>query len=356
MNRTLLWDASPGEIRVGLHENGKLRALRLFRLHDDQPSPFPGSALSVRLGAKLDVRRALVHFGDSEGEISPIPQLSEGSLFDAEMIRAAIAEPGRWKRSHFRMVQPDYVAPRTFLSPMLTGLTAIVCANPIEAERARTLLGDDCPDIRIDPEAIEDAQFDLWCERGISGEFVIDGGLLTIERTRAMTMIDIDGTGDTATINRAAARAIPWLLGLYGIGGQVGIDFLHCANKAERAAIDAELADASSALGAHERTAMNGFGFVQMVLPRPGPSVFEQLCGTGLKEASVETQALMLLRAAIRSTGYGERQIMAAPPVIAQLQRWPQLMAQLVKTLGTSVTLHCDSSGSGYGHVHVSQI
>ncbi len=356
MTRILLWDASPGETRVMLHENGKLIALRLFRLFCDKPMLFPGTKVSIRLGAKLDARRALAHFDGGEGEISPVPDMSEGSVFDAELVRAAIPEPGRWKRAHFSLPDPDKSPLGSYLWAFLPGLDAICCANPIEAQNIRALLGDSCPEILIDPEAIDDAQFDLWCERGITGEFVIDGGLLTVERTRAMTMIDIDGSGDPARINRAAARAIPWLLGLYGIGGQVGIDFLHCANKAERAAIDAELASASVTLGAHERTAMNGFGFVQMILPRPGPSVIEQLCGTGLKVASVETQALMLLREAGRSAGHGARQISAAPPVFAQLQRWPQLLDQLGKSLGAAVTLHCEFAVSGYGHVHVSQI
>ncbi|MBX4389349.1 ribonuclease E/G, partial [Mycobacterium tuberculosis] len=80
--------------------------------------------------------------------------------------------------------------------------------------------------ISIDPERIEQADLDSLVESAVSGEFAIDGGVVSIERTRAMTMIDIDGSGDPVALNLAAAREIPRLLRLLDIGGQVGIDFL----------------------------------------------------------------------------------------------------------------------------------
>lgn len=353
MSRYLLWDAAPGEIRLMLHEKGKLLELRLLRLLDGKAPMLPGCSQQVRLGPKLSGNRALVHYDGGEGEISPVPDTTEGSWLSAQLVRAPVPEPGRWKRPVFRSAESITFGIGDYILSHWPNLTAIVCAGPMAAAQIRSLLGDACPDIQIDSEAITDTQFDLWCERGITGEFVIDGGLLSIERTRAMTMIDIDAVKAAHNVNRAAARAIPWLLRLYGIGGQVGIDFLASANKAERAEIDAELAKACAQLGQHERTAVNGFGFAQLVLPRPGPSVMETLCGIEWQTPSVETQALMLLREAAQSQGTGAREIIANDAIIHQIEAWPMLLAELQSGLGCAVTLRCDSSQTGYGHVHV---
>lgn len=355
MNRMLLWDAAPGEIRLMLHEAGKLTEFRLLRMPDGKAPLFKGVTMPVRLGPKLSPHRAIVYFESGEGEISPIPNCTEGSWFSAEVLRCAVPEPGRWKRCQFRAAEAKVFGLSDYLLTNWPNLDAIACANPLIAAQIRSLWGDECPEIIIDAEAITDVQTDLWCERGIIGEFVIDGGLLSIERTRAMTMIDIDGYKASHHVNLAAARAIPWLLRLYGIGGQVGIDFLASANKAERAEIDAELDKACATLGQYERTAVSGFGFAQLVLPRPGPSVIEILCGTGWKEPSIETQALMLLRDAANSSGFGARELVATADVIAQIERWPGQLQALRTQLGCAVTLRCDSSQTSYGHVHVSQ-
>ena len=353
MNRVLLWDAAPGEIRLMLHEDGKLVELRLLRVLDTAPL-LPGGTIQVRLGAKIGARRALVHYDGGEGEISPIPDCSEGSWLSAELSRAPFPEPGRWKRAVFRQAEARTLGLGDYILSRYPDLAAIDCAGPMEVVQIRSILGDACTEIQIDKAAIDDAQSDIWCERCITGEFVIEGGLLSIERTRAMTMIDIDGFGAAHPVNLAAARAIPWLLRLCGIGGQVGIDFLASANKAERAKIDAELAKACASLGQHERTAVSGFGFAQLVLPRSGPSVLETLCGTEWKMPSFETQALMLLRDAVRSQGVGARELVAKPDIIAQIELWPTLLEELRASLGSAITLRCDSNQHGYGHVHVS--
>lgn len=353
MSRILLWDAAPGEIRLMLHEDAKLVELRVLRLLNDAPL-LPGSTAQVRLGAKIGARRTLVHYDGGEGEISPVPDCSEGSWLTAELIRAPYAEPGRWKRAVFRQAEAREFGIGDYILSQWPDLTGIVCAGALQALQIRTILGEACAEIQIDKAAIDDAQSDIWCERGITGEFVIEGGLLSIERSRAMTIIDIDGFGAAHSVNLAAARTIPWLLRLYGIGGQVGIDFLSSANKAERAEIDAELGKACATLRQHERTAVSGFGFAQLVLPRPSPSAMETLCGTGWKTPSLETQALMLLRDAARSEGVGARELVASADIVAQIERWPTLLDELRSSLGCAITLRCDSSQNGYGHVHVS--
>jgi ribonuclease G len=207
----------------------------------------------------------------------------------------------------------------------------------------------------IDPEVINNADFDALIDQVLSGEFPIPGGMLSIERTRAMTMIDIDGSGDALAINRAAAMEIPRLLRLLDIGGQIGVDFLGLRDKAERQQLDAVLAESCAALGPHERTAVNGFGFLQIVRPRSRPSIPEILCGTTPGRLSLESRAVALLRDAGRSVGHGKRQLVAPPAIVDLIRQWPEETEALRYSFGVAIELVPDSAAIGYGHVHVSQ-
>ena len=100
---------------------------------------------------------------------------------------------------------------------------------------------------------------------------------------------------------------------------------------------------------------MNGFGFVQIIRPRSGPSIPELLCTTTPGRLSLESRAVALLREARRSTGHGKRQLVAPPAVIDLIRQWGAELASLKKSLGTEIELVADPSAFGYGHVHVSQ-
>ena len=107
------------------------------------------------------------------------------------------------------------------------------------------------------------------------------------------------------------------------------------------------------ALGPHERTAINGFGFCQIVRRRSGPSVPEILCGTRRAQLSDESRAIALLREAGRSVGVGPRQLVAPPAVIDFIKSWPEETTALRSSLGAEILLLPDESAKGYGHVHV---
>jgi ribonuclease G len=216
------------------------------------------------------------------------------------------------------------------------------------------MVGDTKP-VHIDADAIADADFDSLAEMSVAGEFPIEGGMLTIERTRAMTMIDIDGGSDAMTLNLAAAREIPRLLQLLDIGGQIGIDFLTLPDRRARLALDAALAESCKKLGSHERTAINGFGFVQIVRQRIGASIPEILCGITSGRLSLDSRAVALLRAAAISTGHGRRTLTAPPKIVERIKQWPETLAKLRLSLGADIELVSDSFMTGDGHVHVSQ-
>lgn len=324
MTRTLLWDAGPGEIRTGLIEDGRLTEFRIIRARQQWRA---GDRREARIVSRLDANKALVMLdGEEQALLEHAPKLPDGARLAVAIVRPPLPEPGRWKRALVRPATDD--APPQDEKPSIPIVT--------------------------DPDSIEAAGFDELTEAAVNGEFPIEGGMLSIERTRAMTVIDIDGSGDPRALNLAATREIPRLLRLLDIGGQVGIDFLGLPDRKARLAVDAALAEACARLGPHERTAINGFGFAQIVRPRTRPSIPEILCGVTPGRLSIESRALALLRAASRSVGHGKRQIMALPAIIDLIGQWQDELDELRKSLGVEIELVPDSIASGYGHVHVS--
>jgi ribonuclease G len=367
MMPSLLWDAGPGELRAGLIEQGQLTEFRIIRLRRDWALYAAGEHYTARIISRLGPGKALVTLGGNcEAILQSAGKLPDGALLGVEMTRAVIPEPGRWKLA---MVRPaPAVAPQSepgwhfsdepwvlFLRRLAPALAEIICPSASVANEVRSDLGEAAPPLRIDPAAIADADFSGLIEAAVLGEFPIAGGAISIERTRAMVMIDIDGSGDPLALNLAAAREIPRLLRLLDIGGPVGIDFLTLEGRTARSAVDAALAEACAVLGPHKCTAMSGFGFAQIVRPRRGPSIPELVCGVTPGRLSLESRAIALLREAGRSIGHGKRQLIAPPPIIELIRQWPEETGALRFALGVEIELVADTAAIGYGHVHVSQ-
>ena len=96
------------------------------------------------------------------------------------------------------------------------------------------------------------------------------------------------------------------------------------------AAIDAGL------LQPFERTAVNGFGFMQVVRPRRHASLFE----LATDRAAFEARAL-LRAAAFRPPG--PARIVAHPAVVAALEAKPEWLATLERQCGGAVGLRADA-------------
>jgi hypothetical protein len=147
-----------------------------------------------------------------------------------------------------------------------------------------------------------------------------------------MTIIHVVGCPEPDTLaimcSRAAARAIRRL----DIGGPTGIDFPTLQGREVRQQVDSILAEYLPMPA--ERTAMNGFGFVQVVRPRARASLIELAADRPAFEA----------RALLRRAGgqIGATRLVAHPSVVRVLERQPDWLDRLARQVGGAVTLRAD--------------
>jgi hypothetical protein len=322
-----LIDDAPGERRAALVEDGQVVEIHLHRDSD----VMLGETGKARFASKEKAGRIFITPDGTELMMRGQFTAAEGTSLPYAINREAIGEPGLMKRATARLLD----APEP-----------VVSRDRLWAERLKAVA-----DVEQRPGEFDDA-FDI----ALAGEVLIKDGLISFQRTKAGLVFDIDGVGDALKLNTRAAREIARLLRLYQIGGSVMIDFVASASKADRIAVG-DVFDAA-AVGdsrAFERTAINGYGLMQVVRPRPRPSVLDLLFGTNLAGLSVETQALRLLRHAVQSVGVGARIITARPAVVTCLEA-PSLSdarTMVERKTGARLLIIAESGVAGYGHVHV---
>ena len=297
-----------GETRAVLIEDGAIVEARI-ELEGVTPA---GTILAARL---IDVsqagRNAIARDeGGTEYLLPKAPSgVTEGAALNIEVLREAIPGTEPWKRPLARATdEPPSPAP-----PL--GAREIAFPSPGHNE-------------------LSDAGWDDLIEQARTGIVEFAGGTLRIASTPAMTLIDVDGGLSPAELAVAGAAKAAYAIRRLGIGGSIGIDLPTVAGKAPRqaaaAAIDENLPQP------FERTAVNGFGFVQIVRPRTRPSLLEIWSG----RATAEARAL-LRRAA---SGSGPRRLVAHPAVIVVLERNPAWLDALARQLGGAATLRADPS------------
>lgn len=271
-----------------------------------------GSVLDARLVSNGDGgRNAVAKSGAGDEYLLPrgAPATAEGGALRIEVTREAIPGAEPWKRSLAR------VAEERAGEAELLDLKALPFPSP--DDRLAALGWNDL---------IDEAR---------SGIVRFPGGELAIEPTRAMTMIDVDGLGEPGELAllgaTAAARAILRL----DLQGSIGIDLPTSRDKAVRQsaaeAIDAILPQP------FERTAVNGFGFLQLVRPRRRASLIE----LAADRPGFEARAL-LRRATFASAG--AKTLAAHPRVIAAIERRPEWIAELERQIGGAVGLRADAA------------
>lgn len=267
-----LFEAGIGEARAALVEHGAILEARIER---DSPAPRIGAILPARL-VEITVkgREGRVRFDGGEAMLSPLPPgITQGAALHIELVREAIPEAGRQKLPR---AAPSDGPPRPGPT-LLDRITAT--GTPVRH----------C--LSHEPDHLEAAGWSEVLEEALTGDIVFagpTGGALRMSPTPAMTLFDVDGHPPLEPLALAAAHAVAAAIVRLDIGGSIGVDFPTLQGKAARAAVDAAL-DAGLPQP-FERTAMNGFGFVQIVRRRTRISLPELLRAD---PAAAEARALL---------------------------------------------------------------
>ena len=294
-----------GETRALLIDGDRILAARLH---------WPGEVATGTLTATLVRRpkgatRGLARTAEGlEINLSGIPRdISEGREIAVRITRAPIAEKGRLKRA-----QGVYTADGEAGSPP---------SDPALEGKV----------VRRFPSGLWE---DVWSEAW-EGEVAFAGGSLIACVTPAMTVFDIDGELPPRDLALAAAPAIARMVRRCDLGGSIGIDFPTLPEKAQRRAVDTVIGEAL-ADWPHERTAMNGFGFVQLVARLEGPSLLHRL---HFHRASAA--ARMLLRQGELAEGAGPRLLLRAHPAVID-RIAPEWLAELARRSGRRIETERD--------------
>ncbi len=297
-----LYEDGIGEARAALVAGDRILAARIELPETLRVGTVARARLTDTLVATLDDGREVML------DRAP-PAVTLGATTTIEVLREAIPEPGRAKRPRARVTDaapapgPDLLA-RITASP-----------HPVRTLRAHQ------------PDALETAGWSEVIEEARTGEIAFAGGALRMTPTPAMTLFDVDGDGPLDQLAVRAATAVALAIRRHAIGGSIGIDFPSIAGKALRqevaAALDAALPPP------FERTAVNGFGFLQIVRPRPRASLPERL-----RDDPAGAAARAALRQLERVPANAPNAIRLPAAVRARLESRPDWIEQLVRRTG----------------------
>jgi len=329
-----LYEEGIGEARAALVERGRIIEAQIER---DDKRARAGAILGGRLVSTIIQRkRGLVRLDGGEMVlIEPIPpRVAEGATVRVEILREAISEPGldeeREKLAKGRIAQSGVQAgpgPSLYQRLVASGVPVVPC--PAHEE-----------------DRLEAAGWSEALAEAMSGEVGAEDAALRIFPTPAMTLIDVDGSLPPAQLGPKGAKLAAQAIRRLGITGSIGIDLPTMNNKDERlvaaAQIDKYLAQP------FERTAVNGFGFVQIIRKRERPSLIELL-----RADPVRTAALAALRMAERhgaSGGAGALTLTVAPAVARDIKAHPDWIKLLERRRGGVVEVVGDDTLAIGGH------
>ena len=255
--------------------------------------------------------RGLARFaGGEEAVVDRLPRdASEGTPMRFFVKRTAVGEAMRMKPAQVRPTdEPERPAPS--LVETLPGARSVRCFRH-----------DDWEEIR---------------DQAVQGIIDFTGGSLHFSVTPAMTVVDVDGHLERAELALASVAPLARGIRLFGLGGIVAVDFPTLDRKDDRRRVDAALADALADYP-HERTAMNGFGLVQIVSRMERASMLHLLHTDPAGAA-----ARLALRRGESLDGPGKVELRAHPAVLARMA--PFWLDELRRRTGRRVTLVPDDA------------
>lgn len=302
-----------GETRAALVDDGTIIEARI----ELDGTIAAGTILEARL---IDSTRRIARTEDgTDYLLRHLPKgIGEGTSLSIEVTRPAIPGPEPWKRPLAKAALDAGPAPQSLAERL--GSTG----HPV---RFLTLPAA--------VDALAEAGWNDIVEEARSHHVEFAGGSLGLFATPAMTLIDVDGSLAPADLAIAGARAAAIAIRRLDIGGSIGIDLPTVQGKSIRT--EAAQAVDEILCQPFERTAVNGFGFLQIVRPRPRASLLE----LAQDRAAFEARAL-LRRSAF--DGGGKKRLVACPAVIAILEANPGWIDALSCQVGGEVALRSDPS------------
>ena len=294
-----------GETRVALVEAGDIIEARI-KLDGARTV---GSVIPARLTSAAP-RNAIAR--DESGTEYLLPRgaqgVTEGAPLNIEIMRETIPGVEPWKRALARATDEPVREAAPFHGRQLA----------LPAAR----------------DELADAGWNDLLDQARSGAVRFAGGELSISPTPAMTLVDVDGHLPAEELAIVGATAAAKAIRRLDIGGSIGIDLPTSGSKSARlqsaAAIDKYLPPP------FERTAVNGFGFVQVVRPRVRASLIE----LAQDRAAFEARA-MLRRAALETPG--AKRLVLHPALAAALEARPEWLHELSLQVGGAVSLRADA-------------
>lgn len=271
----------------------------------DGDGVYAGMVAPARLLHKVDQHRGIVKIANEEAVLQPLPpRLTVGATVQVEIERSAWQEPGRRRLAKARIAAP----------------------KSDKDKKQVPVLGKSCP---THVQKLWDELFDA----ARLGEVGFKGGQLLFHLTPAFLTVDIDGTGSDLPIS--ALRVLAKYLGLWGVGGMVVTDVPDCPKSVRLEAVRAF--DGAMRDNKYERTAINGFGVLQVVLPRREPSVLERA-----RLDTAGSDAISLMKQAVETNIPGALNLVAAPDVVEWIASRPHLLPEMRKLRGADVHLRAD--------------
>ena len=306
-----------GEHRALLIRHGEAIAARI-----DWPGGLTAGQVedATLIARATGATRGTMRFASGEEAlVDRLPRdAAEGAPIRVVVTRAAIREgggftPARRKLAHCR---PSAEA---------------LCPAPSLAERL--------PTSTLPVRVVRRFATGLWDEvfaEAWDGASSFSGGALIISPTPGMVVIDIDGTLPPRGLALAAVPAVAAAIGRMDLAGPIAIDFPTLADKADRRAVDIALAEALAGYP-HERTAMNGFGLVQIVARQTGPSLPARIAAD---RAGAAARALLRQAEGVEAPGL---LLLTAPPAVRAAVP-PEWEAELRRRTGRVLRWREDSS------------
>ncbi len=314
-----LFEDGIGERRAALVIDGQIVCARIER---DGKGARAGAIVGARIIDRAEKSARLT--SGEEVYLAKPPAAANGDACRVHILREALLESNSRKRATAEAVAPDFELTSGLDLRSQLAATGIAC-RVISAH---------------EPDLLSQHGWGDVIDEAATGLIPFEGGLLRLTLTPAMAVFDVDGTTNSLSLALNGATATAAAVRRHGIGGNVIVDLPTLSNRDQRMAVAAAFDRAMDiADSAYERTAINGFGLLQIVLPRRKPSLPELV-----QFERIATSALALLRQAERSRSVGKLALTAHPSVIGWLVDRKTLTEELTRRTGQLVTLHPDAA------------